>query len=455
MASLSQTERMQGWPHVVIVGGGFGGLNLAKALGGKRVRVTLVDRANHHLFQPLLYQVATAGLSPAEIAAPIRSILHDEDNVSVLLAEATGVDLDAKELHLDGSSSAPLAFDFLVVAVGAVTSYFGHDEWTRHAPGLKNLEDAIDIRRRVLLAFERAEREADPIRQRELLTFTVIGGGPTGVELAGAIVELSKFVLAKDFRTIDPTRTRVVLVEAGPRVLAGFDAKLSQKALDQLNDLGVEVLLGKRVTKIDEHGVELGDERIVSSTVIWGAGVRGNPFLTTLGAPLDSQGRVVVKDDCSIPEHPRVFVIGDAAAFVDEDGKTLPGLSPVAMQEGRAVAKSILATIDGRRRSRFRYVDKGSMATIGRSRAVAQAGLFRMSGLLAWLAWLVVHIWYLIGFRSRLVVLLTWAWSYVTYKRGARLITGSNAPSPLVGTAATRLENTSNTTRETSAVTGA
>lgn len=430
--------------EVVIVGGGFGGLTAAKALGDDpAVRVTVVDRSNHHLFQPLLYQVAMAGLSPAEIAAPIRSILSPHENVRVLMGEVTGFDLAERRVLLDGSGGSvttSLPYDFLVVAVGVVTSYFGHDQWATAAPGLKCLEDAVEIRRRVLLAYERAEREPDAERRRELLTFVVIGGGPTGVELAGALSELSRYVLASDFRAVNPRETRVVLVEAGHRVLASLPEDLSAKAAKQLAELGVEVHTGARVTGIDDHGVTLQEggqgsapQSIRAATVLWGAGVRANPLLARLDAPLDKMGRVIVEKDCSIPGHDEVFVLGDAACFIHTgeggaEGPPLPGLSPVAMQQARAVGRSILRTLHGEPREAFRYFDKGTMATIGRSRAVAQSGPFRMSGLLAWLAWLFVHVWYLIGFRNRVVVLLTWAWSYVTYKRGARLITGPAVP---------------------------
>jgi len=416
-----------GVPHVVVIGGGFGGLTLAKELGDAPVRVTVVDREIHHLFQPLLYQVAMAGLSPAEIAAPIRSVVAKNRNTRVLMAEVARVDVGRRHVVLD---KGELAYDYVVVATGARTSYFGHDEWSRFAPGLKSIEDAIEIRRRVLLAFERAERESDPLRQRELLTFVVIGGGPTGVELAGAISELSRHVLATDFRAVDPSATRVVLLEAGTRILAAFTDDLSRRAVEQLTELCVEVRTGKMVTGIDEHGVLLGDERVQAATVLWAAGVRATSLPATLGAELDRTGRVVVGSDCSIAGHPEVFAIGDCAAFTAEDGAVLPGVSPVAMQQARFVARQILRTVDVRPREVFRYVDKGTMATIGRSRAVAQAGKMRLSGLLAWVAWLVVHIWYLIGFRSRLVVMLTWMWSYVTYKRGARLITGPGECAP-------------------------
>ncbi|WP_146655238.1 NAD(P)/FAD-dependent oxidoreductase [Labilithrix luteola] len=428
--------------RVVIVGGGFGGLETAKALAGAHVDVTLVDRTNYHLFQPLLYQVAMAGLSPAEIAAPIRSILAEQDNVRVMLGEVRNVDLQRKTI--DAGSCGILPYDWLVLAIGAKTSYFGHDDWERFAPGLKSIEDAVEIRRRVLVAFERAERTDDERERRKLLTFVVIGGGPTGVELAGAIAELARFVLSEDFRSIDPRSARVILVEAGARLLPSFPEDLARSAVDQLSELGVEVRTNARVVNIGPDGADLevvsdnelpglgsGKEldHLFSATVVWSAGVRANDLgarLAAEGVPLDRQGRVLVKDDCSLPGFPEVFAIGDMAHF-EENGKLLPGVSPVAMQQGRYVARIISK---GSRSNGqpievkpFRYLDKGSMATIGRSRAIAQAGKIKLSGFVAWLAWLVVHVWYLIGFRNRFVVLLTWAWSYVSYKRGARLIT--------------------------------
>jgi NADH dehydrogenase len=414
-------------PHVVIVGGGFGGLTAAKSLRHAPVRVTLVDRANHHLFQPLLYQVAMAGLSPADIAVPIRSVLSEQENVQVLLADVTGIDLSARHCRLDAGGT--LAYDYLVVAAGAKTNYFGHDEWTRHALGLKTVDDALEIRRRVLLAFEAAEREDDPAARKRLLTFVVIGGGPTGVEIAGGLVELGNFVLADDFRRIRGEHVRVVLIEAEERLLpGGFDAILAVSAKKQLEELGVEVRLGSRVTGIDAHGVSLDGGTIESSTVLWTAGVRAKRLAETLGPgiELDRGKRVKVLRDCSLPGHPEAFAIGDIASFVPEGAAhPLPGVSPVAMQQARFVGGVIAARVAGKpSEPGFHYFDKGIMATIGRSRAVAQTGKLRLSGFPAWLAWLFVHIWYLIGFRNRLAVLLNWSWSYVTYRRGARLITG-------------------------------
>ncbi|HEY1692020.1 MAG TPA: NAD(P)/FAD-dependent oxidoreductase [Polyangiaceae bacterium] len=409
-------------PHVLIVGGGFGGLTAAQALAGAPVRITLVDRTNHHTFQPLLYQVAMAGLSPAEIAQPIRSIVKDQHDVTVLMAEVVGIDAGARRVQL--SDGTFLDWDFLVVACGAETSYFGRSDWERAAPGLKSIEDAIEIRQRVLVSFEVAERTEDAAERERLLTFVVIGGGPTGVELAGALSELSKFVLDHDFRHIDPSEAKVMLLEAGTRVLPSFPEDLAESATEQLHELGVEVRTGARVTAIEPGSVELGDERIPCAVVLWAAGVKANPLTAALGAPLDRSGRVMVEPDLTVPGQPRVFVIGDAARLDGKDGAPLPGVSPVAMQQARTVAKSIRRALLGRELVTFRYFDKGSMATIGRRRAVAMVDRMHLAGLLAWLAWLLVHIWYLIGFRSRLVVMITWAWSYFTYKRGARLITG-------------------------------
>jgi NADH dehydrogenase len=419
--------------HVVIIGGGFGGMALAKALKRAPVHVTLIDRSNYYLFQPLLYQVAMAGLAPAEIAVPIRAVLRNQENARVLLAEVDSVDFEKRCVHT--LEAAPIGYDYLVLAPGAVNSYFGHDEWSRVAPGLKDLDDAVEIRRRVLLAFEAAEREADPVTQRKYLTFVVIGGGPTGVELAGAIAELATFVLSRDFRFVKPDATRVILLEGGPRILASFSPDLSERAMRSLSAMGVEVRTNARVTDINENGVSIGAEHIEASTVLWGAGVKGAPLLKQLGLQVDRGGRTPVEQDCSIPGRPEVFCIGDAAAFIPEGtSELLPGVSPVAMQQGRFVARAIRAAIDGKTRGKFKYVDKGSMATIGRKRAVAQVGKIKLSGFIAWLAWLLVHIMYLINFRSRFVVLFDWAWSYFTYERGSRLITGgrrdAGAPMP-------------------------
>jgi NADH dehydrogenase len=411
---------------VVVVGGGFGGLAAVKRLKRAAVHVTLVDRSNHYLFQPLLYQVAMAGLAPAEIAVPIRSILRRQENAKVLLADVTKIDLAARLVHT--RELPPMAYDFLILAHGAENAYFGHDDWAKVAPGLKDLDDAVEIRRRVLVAFEAAEREDDPVARRRHLTFVVIGGGPTGVELAGAIAELATFVLARDFRAIRPDATRVVLVEGSERILAAFDPRLSAKAEQSLGEMGVEVRKHTHVTAIDADGVLCGGERIEASTVLWAAGVRAKALGATLGVEMDRQGRVVVRDDCSVPDHPEVFVIGDAARFVPEgDDEPLPGVSPVAMQEGRFVARQIarsVASTQAAAREGFVYVDKGVMATIGRSRAVARIGRIRLSGFIAWIVWLLAHIIFLIDFRNRILVLIDWAWSYFTYERGSRLITG-------------------------------
>jgi len=409
--------------HVVVVGGGFGGLAVTKALRRAQVHVTLLDRSNHYLFQPLLYQVAMAGLAPAEIAVPIRAVLRRQANARVLLAEVTHVDLAARRVHT--RETPPFAYDFLVLAPGAENAYFGNDGWAKVAPGLKDLDDAIEIRRRVLVAFEAAEREEDPELRRRHLTFVVIGGGPTGVELAGAIAELATFVLARDFRAIRPDATRVVLVEGGERILGAFDTELSASAERSLAQMGVEVLKETRVTSIDETGVSCGPLRIDASTVLWAAGVRAKPLGATLGTETDRYGRLVVGEDCSLASHPEVFCIGDAARFVSEGSlEPLPGVSPVAMQQGRFVARQIARALDGKGRERFVYKDKGVMATIGRSRAVARIGNVRLSGFVAWAAWLTLHIVYLIDFRNRVLVLIDWAWSYFTYERGSRLITG-------------------------------
>jgi len=432
---------------VVIVGGGFAGLETAKALASADVDVLVVDRLNYHLFQPLLYQVAMAGLSPAEIASPIRGILGKQGNVRVALGEVTRVDLAQRRIFV---GDAEERYDWLVLAVGAKSTYFGHDAWEANAPGLKSVEDALEIRRRVLLAFERAERAADPVERRRLLTFAVIGGGPTGLELSGAIAEISRFVLSKDFRHAELAETRVVLIEAGPRILPSFPEDLAARAVEQLAEIGVEVMTRSRVVGIDEQGVELeiaeGDElpglgaapartAIRAATVLWGAGVEANPLAKGLGVPLDRQGRVIVESDCSLPGHPEVFAIGDMARFeVKEEGKepvVLPGVSPVAMQQGRHVARIIARGA----RAPFRYFDKGAMATIGRSRAIAWAGGIKLHGGIAWLAWLFIHVFYLIGFRNRVVTIFNWFWSYAAYGRGARLITvtgwrPTSAPEP-------------------------
>jgi NADH:ubiquinone reductase (H+-translocating) len=409
-------------PHVVIVGGGFAGLNAARRLAPRNVRVTLVDRRNHHLFQPLLYQVASAVLSPADIAMPLRSILRDAPRVRVLLAEAQAVDPAARRVTLDAGDA--LTYDALIVAAGARHSYFGHDEWEALAPGLKTLEDALEIRRRLLLAFEAAERAKDGAERAALLTFVVVGGGPTGVELAGAFAEIARHTIARDFRAIDPTHARVILLEGGPRLLASFPADLAVAAARSLARLGVEVRTGAQVTRITPDAVWIGGEQIRSRAVVWAAGVAGAALGRSLGVPTDRAGRVTVEPDLSVPGHPEIFVAGDLAAFPLPGGGVLPGLAPVAMQQGRAAAANVLRRLRGEPTLPFHYRDRGSMATIGRAAAVAAVGRLHLSGLPAWLAWLGVHIVYLIGFRNRFLVLTQWAWAYVTWQRGARLITG-------------------------------
>jgi NADH dehydrogenase len=408
-------------PRIVIVGAGFGGLFAARALRRAPARVTVIDRQNHHLFQPLLYQVATAALNPSDIASPIRRILRNQANAEVVLAEVAAVDTASKRVVLADGEAVP--FDFLIVATGVTHSYFGHDDWSEYAPGLKSIDDALEIRRRVLYAFEVAEREPDPARRNACLTFVLVGAGPTGVELAGAVSEIARHALARDFRHIDPKLARVVLVEASPRVLPAYVEPLSEKARRQLVNLGVEVRTGETVTSIDAEGVVLGSERINARTVLWAAGVAASPLARSLGAPLDRAGRVCVQPDLTIPGRDHLYVIGDLAR-VEQEGRLVPGVAPAAMQEARHAARNILRTLEGRPRLPFHYVDKGSLATIGRAAAVADLGRIKLSGGIAWLAWLFIHIFFLIGFRNRFVVLFEWAWSYVTYDRGARLITG-------------------------------
>ena len=411
-------------PRVVIIGGGFGGLNAAKTLRRAPLKITLIDRRNHHLFQPLLYQVATAALNPSDIATPIRRILRNQKNVEVLLAEARLIDRASKTIALDKGS---VAYDYLIVATGARHSYFGHDEWTTNAPGLKSIGDALEIRRRILLAFEEAEREPDAAKRKAWLTFVIVGGGPTGVELSGALCEIAQHALAKDFRHIDPTQAHVILLEGSPRVLPAYVPALSEKARQQLAALGVDVRTGNVVTAIDAEGVNVGDERIETRTVLWAAGVAGSRFGKSLGAPLDRNGRVLVEPDLTIPGQPDVFVVGDLASLVI-DGAAVPGVAPAAMQEARHAVKNVARAIQGEPLLPFRYRDKGSLATIGRSAAVADLGKIKLSGPLAWMAWLFVHILFLIGFRNRAIVLFQWAWSFFTYDRGARLITGPLNP---------------------------
>jgi NADH dehydrogenase len=410
-------------PHVVIIGGGFGGLAAAQALKRAPVRVTLLDRRNHHLFQPLLYQVATAGLSPGDIAAPIRWVLRHQQNTRVLLAEARRVDVASRTVELDEGS---LQYDYLVVATGATHAYFGRADWEKFAPGLKTLDDAIEIRRRVLLAFEVAERTTDPDERRRLLTFVIVGGGPTGVEMAGAVVEMARQTLRDEFRSISTELARVLLIEAGPTILSSFPDDLRKSGHEQLERLGVEILENTRVTGVDNRGVSLGDRRIEASTVIWAAGVAASPLGQSLGVPLDRAGRVYVEPDLTIPGHPEVYVIGDLATLA-EDGKPLPGVAPVAQQQAAHAAKNIVRTIAGQPRQPFKYFNWGNLATIGRAAAVAEFGRVHLTGAVGWLVWLFVHIMKLVGFRNRVLVLVQWAGSYMTYQRSVRLITGREA----------------------------
>ena len=416
-----QGMNIESRPRVVIVGGGFGGLYAARALKRADMQITLVDRRNHHLFQPLLYQVATAALSPGDIAYPIRSILRRQKNVQVLLGEAISVDLKSRCLHLkDGS----LSYEYLILATGASHAYFGHEAWELVAPGLKSLEDALEIRRRILLAFERAERETDEAKRQALLNFVIVGGGPTGVELAGAIAEISRQVLVSDFRTIDPREAQVFLIEAGPRILTAFPEELSTAAETSLLRLGVCIRKDCPVTRIETGLVGIGGAILRAETILWAAGVQASPLAKSLGVPLDRVGRVLVEKDLSVPGYPEVFVIGDLAAFVHQTGQPLPGVCPVAIQQGRHVANNIQRAGRSRPAEPFHYWNKGNLATIGRARAVADFGRIKISGFPAWLAWLFVHIFFLIGFRNRFVVIFEWAWAYFTFQRSARLITG-------------------------------
>ncbi len=421
--------------HVVIIGGGFAGLYAAQALARQPVQVTLVDRKNHHTFQPLLYQVATAALSPADIASPIRGILRQYRNVNVLLGEAAGFDLAARRVRL--KEGPDLGYDYLIVAAGAGHAYFGHDEWAPLAPGLKTLEDALEIRRRVLLAYELAERRAAAGGETEPLNFVIVGAGPTGVELAGALAEIAHQALVRDFRAIDPTQARIVLLEGGPRVLPSYPENLSRSAEAQLRKLSVEVRTSTLVTAVEPGAVRLGDEVLPASVALWAAGVKASPLGAMLGVPTDGAGRVFVEPDLSIPGHKEVFVIGDLAAAKDEKGNFLPGIAPVAVQQGRAVARAVVRDREKKPRQNFVYLNKGSLATIGRAAAVADLpGGLRLSGLIAWLAWLFVHIFFLIGFRNRVLVMIQWAWAYLTFQRGTRLITGSTERSDGSGPAA-------------------
>jgi NADH dehydrogenase len=414
-------------PHVVIIGGGFGGLEAAQTLNGGPVRVTLVDRHNYHLFQPLLYQVATASLSPADVSSPIRWVLRRQRNVQVLLAHVQAVVPNERRIEIAGrrADAGPdtMSYDYLIVAAGATHAYFGHPEWESRAPGLKTLDDALEIRRQVLLAFEAAEREPDPDTQKRLLTFVIVGGGPTGVELAGALAEIARRTLTRNFRSIRPESARILLLEGGPDVLPAFPAPLRKAAFESLVRLGVEVRTNAMVTNIDAAGVRVGSETIAAQTLLWAAGVATSPLTRSLGAPLDRAGRVLVEPTLAVPGHPEIFVVGDVCAL-SQDGAPLPGVAQVAKQQGAHAARNIVRAIRGEPPKPFRYRNYGSMATIGRGSAVADIASLRMSGFLAWLIWLFVHIYWLIGFRNRLAVIGEWAWAYVTFQRRARLITG-------------------------------
>lgn len=417
------------WPHVVIVGGGFGGLYAARALACQPVRVTLVDSHNYHLFQPLLYQVASAALSPGDIAEPIRRILRRSQNVRVRLDEVQGIDADGRAILLTGGARMP--YDYLILAAGARHSYFGHEEWEAVAPGLKSLEDALEIRRRIFSAFEAAEKATDPDERAALLTFVIVGGGPTGVELAGSIAEIARHTVRGDFRAIDPARARVVLIEGGPRILPPYPPSLSRSARATLERLGVEVRTDRVATLVTDSAVYLGDEVIPTRTTLWAAGVAASPLGKQLGVDVDRAGRVPVEPDLSVAGHPDIFVIGDMALFTHDPsspGKPLPGVAPVAMQQGEAAAHNVARAVAGAPRVPFHYWNRGSLATIGRAAAVADLGRLQLSGLPAWLAWLFVHVFFLIGFDNRLSVMLQWTWSYLTYDRGARLITGPWRP---------------------------
>jgi NADH:quinone reductase (non-electrogenic) len=438
-------------PRVVIVGGGFAGLNAAKSLANAPVQVTLVDRKNHHTFQPLLYQVALAVLSPAEIASPVRAVLRGARNVEVLLGEVTGFDLEKRQVMVDCSGDSPavsLPYDYLIVASGATHAYFGHPEWAQVAPGLKTLEDAIEIRRRVLMVFENAEREAIAGQPETPLNFVVIGAGPTGVELAGAIADISKRYMKHDFRAIDPRKSRIILLEGGPRVLAAYPEDLSRSAERQLKDMGVEVRTNAMVTNVAPGEVRVGAEKIPATVVLWSAGVAASPLGKMLGVPVDRAGRVQVEPDLSVLRHPEVMVIGDLAAVHEKAGtdhidagaaptagstppaKMVPGVAPAAIQMGKFAARQIKRDLSDKPREEFHYLDKGQLATIGRSRAVGDFGRIHVSGYFAWLAWLFIHLFFLIGFRNRLLVMMEWAWAYVSYKSSARLITGEEESRP-------------------------
>src|SRR6478735_8651797 len=443
---MSTATSVSSLPRVVIIGGGFGGLYAAKALGDAPVQVTIIDRQNYHLFQPLLYQVATAALSPADVAYPIRSILRKQANTTTQLAEVTGIDLPNQQVIL---TDGVVPFDYLILATGASHSYFEHEEWAPFAPGLKDIDDALKMRRQIFLAFEAAERETDPDRRAALLTFVVVGGGPTGVELAGALGEIARETLARDFRTIDPAQTRIILVDSGDRVLRSYVPQLSRSAEEQLKQRGVEVLTSHRVVAIDENRVGLSDgTEIAAHTILWAAGVVASPLGKTLGAPLDSAGRVLVNPDLSVPGHPNVFVIGDLANLAGKDGEPLPGVAQVAIQGGRATAANISRLIRGEPTRPFHYRNYGEMATIGRNAAVAEIGPLRLTGFLGWSSWLLIHLIWLIGFRRRLLVMTNWAWTYLTHGRGARLITMRQLAEPESGRSSPNAEDLASSARE-------
>jgi NADH dehydrogenase len=425
VAPASAGEKDDRRPHVVILGGGFGGLYAARALRNVPVRITLADQHNYHLFQPLLYQVATAALNPSDIANPIRSILRRQKNVLVILGEATSIDAARKRVQL---LDEEIAYDYLVLATGVTHSYFAHPEWAGHAPGLKSIDDALEIRRRVLLAFEAAERERDPEKQKIWLTFVVVGAGPTGVELAGALSEIARETMIRDFRRINPASARVILIEGKDRVLPPYPPDLSQKAARQLERIGVEIMTNAMVTDLARDHISIGERTIKTRTVLWAAGVQASPLAKTLGAPLDRAGRVEVQPDLTVPGHPEIFVVGDLAAVKQPDGTIVPGVAQGAIQGGNHAALNIERAVGGQPLRPFHYHDRGSMATIGRAAAVADLGFMKLSGLVAWLAWIFIHIFFLVGFRNRFMVVSEWAWAYLMHVRGARLITGKVEP---------------------------
>ena len=422
-APLVNTDSL---PHVVIVGGGFGGLNSAKELAGNNVSVTLIDRTNHHLFQPLLYQVASAALSPADIAQPIRHILKNARNIEVVLGEVARIDTDSKQVHTNDDRC--YAYDYLILAAGARHSYFGRDEWEGFAPGLKSLEDAVELRRRILSAFEAAEMSDSQKDREAALTFTVVGAGPTGVEMAGAIAELARRTLSEDFRRIDSRAARIVLLDGAPRILPSFSENLSRSAVTQLESMGVEIRTQTIVKNVSDQGVSVDGEFIPSRTVVWAAGNTAAPIGKSVGAETDRAGRIIVNEDLSVPGHPEIFAIGDMVYFKDKTGNPLPGVSPAAMQMGRRASKNILLLLRGEKFQAFHYLDKGSMATIGRNKAIADLKFARFGGFLAWLTWLFVHLLFLVGLRNRLLVFFQWAYSYLTFSRADRLIYGTFHP---------------------------